>query len=112
MGHVGGLSAFASDVERIVVNQTNPDPALGDDRSEYLGGANPHPFLTFTPIPQAMSIDRARIAEQLYGFAEGPHAILSWPREVFFLGRSSQVAWGDPAVMGVFHPPVVAGGRL
>ena len=39
MGHVGGLSAFASDVERIVVNQTNPDPALGDDRFEYLGGA-------------------------------------------------------------------------
>ena len=49
MGHVVGLSAFASDVERIVVNQTNPDPALGDDRSEYLGGANPHPFLTFLP---------------------------------------------------------------
>ena len=82
MGHVGGLSAFASDVERIAVNQTSPDPALGDDRSEYLGGANPHPFLTFTPIPQAMSmsIDRARIAEQLYGFSgRRPHAILSWP---------------------------------
>ena len=68
VGHVGGLSAFASDVERIVVNQTNPDPALGDDRSEYLGSANPHPFLTFTPIPQAMSmsIDRPR-----WGFSAG-----------------------------------------
>ena len=35
---------------------------------------NPHPFLTFTPIPQAMSmaIDRARIAEDLYGFAAKP----------------------------------------
>ena len=68
------VAAFASDVERIVVNQTNPDPALGDDRSEYLGGMNPHPFLTFTPIPQAMSmaIDRARIAEDLYGFAAKP----------------------------------------
>ena len=31
------VAAFASDVERIVVNQTNADPALGDDRSEYLG---------------------------------------------------------------------------
>ena len=74
MGHVCGLSAFASDVERIAVNQTSPDPALGDDRSEYLGGANPHPLLTFTPIPQAMSmsIDRARIAEQLYGFSGRP----------------------------------------
>ena len=68
------VSAFASDVERIVVNQTNPDPALGDNRSEYLDGMNPHPFLTFTPIPQAMSmaIDRTRISKQLYGFAGKP----------------------------------------
>ena len=68
------VSAFASDVERIVVNQTNPDPALGENRSEYLDGANPHPFLTFTPIPQAMSmaIDRNRISEDLYGFAGRP----------------------------------------
>ena len=53
--------AFTSLVERIVVNQTNPDPALGDNRSEYLDGQNPHPFLTFKPIRQAMSlaIDRA-----------------------------------------------------
>ena len=28
------------------------------------------------------------------------------------LGWCAQVAWGDPAVVGVFHPPVVAGGRL
>ena len=68
------VSAFASLVERIVVNQTNPDPALGKDRSEYLAGENPHPFLTFTPIAQAMSmaIDRTLIAERLYGFAGQP----------------------------------------
>ena len=68
------VSAFASLVERIVVNQTNPDPALGDDRSEYMDGQNPHPFLTFTPIRQAMSmaIDRTLISEQLYGFAGQP----------------------------------------
>ncbi len=67
-------SAFASTVERIVVNQTNPEPALGDDRSEYLDGNNPHPFLTFTPIPQAMSlaINRVALSEQLYGFAGKP----------------------------------------
>ena len=66
--------AFTSLVERIVVNQTNPDPALGDDRSEYLDGQNPHPFLTFKPIRQAMSlaIDRSRISEELYGFAAEP----------------------------------------
>ena len=68
------VSAFSSLVERIVVNQTNPDPALGDNRSEYLDGQNPHPFLTFTPIPQAMSmaIDRSLISEHLYGFAAEP----------------------------------------
>ena len=67
-------SAFASTVERIAVNQTNPDPALGNNRSEYLDGHNPHPFLTFTPIPHAMSlaIDRVAISEQLYGFAGRP----------------------------------------
>ena len=66
-------AAFGSLIERIFVNQTNPDPALGDDRSEHLEGANPHPFLTFTPIPQAMSmaIDRAALAA-LYGFAGRP----------------------------------------
>ena len=66
--------AFTSLVERIVVNQTNPDPALGDDRSEYLEGQNPHPFLSFKPIRRAMSlaIDRSRIAEDFYGFAGEP----------------------------------------
>ena len=63
--------ALGSLVERIVVNHTNPDPELGENRSEYLGGTNSHPFLTFTPIPQAMSmaIDRRLISERLYGFA-------------------------------------------
>ena len=61
-------------MERIVLNQTNPDPTLGEDRSEYLDGTNPHPLLTFPPIPQAMSmaIDRSLISEQLYGFAGEP----------------------------------------
>ena len=65
------VSSFARNVERILVNQTNPDPELGDSRSVYLGGDNFHPFLSFPPITQAMSmaIDRNLIAEQLYGFA-------------------------------------------
>ena len=67
------VSAFGDLFERIVLNQTNPDPALGDDRSEYLDGQNPHPFLSFHPIRRAMSlaIDRDRITE-LYGFAGRP----------------------------------------
>ena len=67
------VSAFSDSVERIILNQTNADPALGDDRSEYLDGGNPHPFLSFHPIRQAMSmaIDRSQLAA-LYGFAGRP----------------------------------------
>ena len=68
------VSAFSSLVERIVLNQTNADPSLGEHRSEYLDGANPHPLLTFTPIARAMSmaVDRSLISERLYGFAGEP----------------------------------------
>ena len=71
------VSAFADLVERIVLNHTNPDPALGDNRSEYLDGQNPHPFLSFAPIRQALSmaIDRDRLTE-LYGFAGKPECDL------------------------------------
>ena len=50
------VSAFSTMVERIMVNQTNPDPALGDDRSEYMDGGNPHPFLTDPVVGRALSI--------------------------------------------------------
>ncbi len=74
MGKGKVVSAFPSLVERIVLNQTNADPSLGEDRSEYLDGANLHPILTFTPIAQAMSmaVDRALISERLYGSAGEP----------------------------------------
>jgi len=61
---------FASNVERILLNQTNPDPALGDMRSVWAeDGSNAHPFLTEPAVYKAMSmaIDRNVIAEQLYG---------------------------------------------
>ena len=77
MGHGVVVAAFADLVERVVLNQSNPDPSLGDDRSEYLDGRNPHPFLSFQPVRQAMSmaIDRTRIAA-LYGFAGRPECDL------------------------------------
>ena len=61
--------AFASLVEHLVLNFTNPDPVLGDRRSEWLEGDNPHPFLTDPTVRKALSlaIDRVHIAEQLYG---------------------------------------------
>ena len=66
--------AFGSLVERIYINQTNPNQGLDEQRSEYNDGQNPHPFLTFPPIVQAMSmaIDRKMIADELYGFAGRP----------------------------------------
>lgn len=66
------LVAFGTSVERIHVNQTNPDPALGDMRSVWVeDGSNAHPFLTDPVVWKAMSmaIDRNLIASQLYGAA-------------------------------------------
>ena len=63
------LSALGTSVERIHINFTNPDPSLGDDRSLYLDGSNPHPFLSEKAIRQAMSlaIDRRTLTTIGYG---------------------------------------------
>ncbi|MCC6802914.1 MAG: peptide ABC transporter substrate-binding protein, partial [Anaerolineae bacterium] len=66
------LVAFSTGVERIHINQTNPDPALGDMRSVWAeDGSNAHPFLTIPAVYQALSmaIDRNIMAQQLYGAA-------------------------------------------
>ena len=59
-------TAFGTSVERLHLNQTNPDPALGDARSTT---DNAHPFLTDSAVGQAMSmaIDRALLVEVGYG---------------------------------------------
>jgi peptide/nickel transport system substrate-binding protein len=61
------VTAFGTSVERIHVNQTNPNAALGDLRATLEGGA--HPFLTDPIIGQAMSmsIDRGLLVEVGYG---------------------------------------------
>ena len=65
------IAGFANNVERLMVNQTNPDAMLDlDTRSVWMAdNANAHPFLQVDAIWQAMSmaIDRNTIAEQLYG---------------------------------------------
>jgi peptide/nickel transport system substrate-binding protein len=80
------VSAFAGSVERIMFNFTNPDPALGDKRSEWSkDDPNPHPFLTDPAVRQAMSmaIDRKLIAEQLFGVGGSPTCnILAGPPAV------------------------------
>jgi peptide/nickel transport system substrate-binding protein len=81
------VTAFTASIERLQVNQTNPDPDLGENRSLYLDGNNPHPFLTHPAVKQAMTlaIDRDIIAQQLYGnggvgtcnYINGPAAVVS-----------------------------------
>jgi len=62
------VSAFGTLVERILVNQTDPDPALGDERSTT---KHPHPFLTDPNVSKALSlaIDREILVETGYGEA-------------------------------------------
>ncbi len=62
------VSGFGPLVERLMVNQTDPDPALGDGRSTV---ANPHPFLSDLNVRKALSlaIDRPLLVEIGYGKA-------------------------------------------
>lgn len=59
-------------MEFLFMNQTNPSPDLGDARATIAGGA--HPFLSDPSVARALSIaiDRAVIAEALYGDAGAP----------------------------------------
>ena len=69
------VTAFGSSVERLMVNQTNNDPALGPDkRSLYLDGTNPHPFLSDPAVRRALSlaIDRQILVDAGYGAAGKP----------------------------------------
>ena len=64
------MAAFGTNVERLHLNQTNPDPSLPpDQRSVYMDGENPHPFLTDPKVGEALSkaIDRALIVDIGYG---------------------------------------------
>jgi peptide/nickel transport system substrate-binding protein len=64
------LTIPGSSVERIALNRTNPDPALGDKRAEP---DQPHPFLSDLKVRQALAkaIDRKAVAA-LYPPGAGP----------------------------------------
>lgn len=66
------VTAFGTSVERLHLNQFNPDPALGDIRSTAEAG--PHPFLTDPIVGQALSmaIDRSLLVEVGYGAGGQP----------------------------------------
>ncbi len=76
------ITSGSTGIERIVVNFTNPDAALGDLRAEP---GQPHPVLTDNKIRQALSlaIDRNAIAEQVYGVGGKPTCnILTQPTDL------------------------------
>jgi peptide/nickel transport system substrate-binding protein len=62
------VTAFGTSVERLMVNFTNPDAALGDERGTV---AHPHPFLTDPAVRRALSmaIDRQILVDAGYGAA-------------------------------------------
>ncbi|MEM1161048.1 MAG: peptide ABC transporter substrate-binding protein, partial [Pseudomonadota bacterium] len=62
------IAAFGPSVERLMINKTNPDPALGDERGTV---KHPHPFLTDKNVVKALSlaIDRSILVEAGYGAA-------------------------------------------
>ncbi len=62
------VTAFGTSVERIMVQSTNPDAALGDERGTV---AHPHPFLTDAAVRKALSlaIDRQILVDAGYGAA-------------------------------------------
>ncbi|PRY25954.1 peptide/nickel transport system substrate-binding protein [Aliiruegeria haliotis] len=62
------VAAFGTLVERIMVNLTDPNPELGEERAT---AKHPHPFLTDKAVRQALSmaIDRPLLVEIGYGKA-------------------------------------------
>lgn len=67
---------FATNVEFLMLNQTNPSPDLPEDRRSvwFEDGSNEHPFLTDPVIFQALSLalERTIMVDQLYGTAGRP----------------------------------------
>ncbi|MEM6430920.1 MAG: peptide ABC transporter substrate-binding protein, partial [Deinococcota bacterium] len=49
-------TSFGTSIERLLLNFSNPDASLGDDRAEYMDGGNPHPFLSDPAVRQAMAL--------------------------------------------------------
>jgi peptide/nickel transport system substrate-binding protein len=70
-GNCDAIAGGSFGIERIVLNFANPDPALGDKRSEP---DQPHPILSDIKVRQAISlaIDRKAISDQLYGPTGAP----------------------------------------
>jgi peptide/nickel transport system substrate-binding protein len=77
-GDAGELVIYdTGNVERILINFTDVNPDLGDERGQL---SQPHPFLTDIRVRQALraAIDNQVISEQLYGPTGFPTCDLLW----------------------------------
>ncbi|SDZ27146.1 peptide/nickel transport system substrate-binding protein [Jannaschia faecimaris] len=65
------IAAFGTGVERVMLNNTNPDPALSDEERAVI---RPHPFLGDPAVYNALSmaLDRPLLSEIGYGAAGRP----------------------------------------
>jgi peptide/nickel transport system substrate-binding protein len=65
------VTSFGGSVERIMLNHTNPDPALGPDERAVI---RPHPFLQEPAVYKALSmaVDRVTLTEIGYGTGGNP----------------------------------------
>jgi peptide/nickel transport system substrate-binding protein len=69
------LTGYAAHVEHLLVNLTDPDPALGENRSKWTPDNRfPHPFLSDPVVRRALSlaIDRSILVQIGYGEAGQP----------------------------------------
>lgn len=69
------VPGYGTGVERLMINLTNPDPALGENRSKYTeDGQFAHPFLSDINVRRALSlaIDRNILVQVGYGSAGRP----------------------------------------
>ena len=103
MGTVGKgevLVAYGTLVERLMVNHTNDDPALGPERrSLYLEGANPHPFLADPAVRRALSlaIDRQVLVDAGYGPGGKPTCNVVPAPPLYASGANDACLTPDPA---------------
>jgi peptide/nickel transport system substrate-binding protein len=81
---------LTSQTNRIAFNHTNPDPALGDDRSNY---GTQHPFLSDIRVREALTlaIDRGMMVDQLLGAQGAPTCNVANPPYLTL----QALQWGD-----------------
>ena len=98
------VAGFGPLVERIMLNNTNPDPALGPDKRSVsmLGDngeqQNPHPFLSDPAVYKAMSmaIDRPLLVE--IGYGQAGKVTCNWvPAPAIFNSDSMECSTQDIA---------------